>query len=119
MEAEGAALLSEHRQKDVLPDGQGVEKLVDLIAFAHAHLADLRYADAGDIAATQENLAAGGFDFTGQHLEECGLAGAVRTDKAAQLAFLNRDGHTLHRLEPAIVFGSSEERRVGNECVIR
>src|SRR5690606_22785544 len=89
VELEGTPLLSKDGHQDVLTYGELVEQRVDLIALAHAALAHLGDADAGDVLVAQVYAAMRGLDFTRQHAEERGFSSPVRPDEAAQFAFVD------------------------------
>src|SRR3546814_16369282 len=56
IDAELAAAARQHWNHCVLPDRKPFEQLIDLIAFAHAQLADRRDADTGDFLTTEKHL---------------------------------------------------------------
>src|SRR5690606_41103796 len=105
--------------QDVLTDGELIEQRVHLIALAHAHLAYLSDAIAGDVLVAQIDTAMRGLDLAGQHAEEGGLACAVGPDEAAQLAFFDGDGHPLDRLQAAIVLGEDRKSTRLNSCHVK
>ena len=52
-------------------------------------MADASHVEARDVAALEHDATRGGRKLAGQHLEERGLAGAIRADNAAQFAMLD------------------------------
>ena len=50
----------------------------------------------GNVLAAEQDVAMGRLQLPGQHLEEGALAGAVRADQAAQLAFGQREVDVAH-----------------------
>ncbi len=70
IELERAALVPQHRHQDVLIHGKLVEQRVDLIALAHAHLADACHAKTGDVLVAQVYAAMCGLNLTRQHAEK-------------------------------------------------
>ena len=83
------------------------EQLVDLIALGQAELADIGDVHAGDVAALEHDLARGRRHLAGQHLEEGGFAGAVRTDHAAQLAMIDGEIDVAVGDQAAITLGQA------------
>jgi hypothetical protein len=88
IEPELAAQLRQRRDGQVLAHGQAVEQLVDLVALGQPELADVGHGLAGDVLPSNRS-ARGRRHLAGQHLEEGGLAGAVRADDAAQFAVID------------------------------
>ena len=107
IEPELAAQLGEHGDGEVLAHGQPGEQLVDLIALGQAELADLGDADAGDVLALEHDRAGGRRHLAGQHLEEGGLAGAVRADDAAQFAAIDGEVDVAVGDQAAVALGQS------------
>ena len=57
--------------------------------------------EAGDVDAAKAHMAVRRPELAGQHLEERALAGAVRSDEAAQLALGDREIDLTHGLDAA------------------
>src|SRR5262249_3205431 len=82
-----AATLAEGRgDAEVLEHRHAAERLRDLERARDAHDAPPRWRLAGDVAATEQDMAGIGFDRSGHDAEQGGLAGAVRSDDAERLA---------------------------------
>src|SRR5262249_47333140 len=56
---------------------------------------------AGDVLAVKQDAPGRRLELAGEQLEEGTLAGAVRTDEAAQLALRQAEVHAAHRLDAA------------------
>ncbi len=109
------AQFRERRDGQVFAHGKTVEQLIDLVAFGEAELADVGHRHAGDVATLEQDLPGGRRHFAGQHLEERGLAGAVRADDAAHLAVIDREVDVAVGGKTAIALGQAaacEDRTV-------
>ena len=107
VEPERPALLGERGDGDVLAHGQPREQLVDLVALGQAELAHFGDAEAGDVAALEHDAPFGRMHLAGQHLEEGGLAGAVRADDAAQFAAPDREIDIVVGDDAAVALGQA------------
>ncbi len=107
VEAEFAAQCGERGDGHVLAHRQAVEQLVDLVALGEAELAHVGHALAGDVLAAKADAPGAGRHFAGEHLEERGLARAVRADDAAHLARVHAEVHALVRHHAAVVLGEA------------
>src|ERR1700750_1623744 len=88
----GVALVVARRgDPEIVAHRKPVEDARDLRLDPDAEPRDLVCLERRDLRTAKENRAAGRFDLSGQQLEEGALAGAVRTDQAAQFAFGERE----------------------------
>src|SRR6185312_6028302 len=89
VEPELAPDLAECSNRQVLPDGEALEKLVDLVTLGEPDLTGIGDVQVRDVAAIEHDFSGSRNDLAGQHLEEGGLAGAVRSDDASNLTVVD------------------------------
>src|SRR3546814_1948614 len=107
IDAELAAAARQHWNHCVLPDRKPFEQLIDLIAFAHAQLADRRDADTGDFLTPEKHLPCGRGQRARKHGKEGGISGAVRTDDTAHIPFRQRTRHNADGSKTTVLLGDA------------
>src|SRR5207302_10658949 len=101
-----------HRQRHVVEHRKAAEEGVDLERPAEAPLHPLRLSHRGDILAPQHDRSGGGRQRPGEHVDEGGFPGAVRTDQGMARAALQteidvvRDGERAEALAQSARFQS-------------
>ena len=85
----------------VVQNAHLVEQTDVLEGTGDALLVDLGRLLAGDVLTVQDDVALGGTIHTGEHVEHRGLAGAVGTDEAVELAFFHLHVQLGHSLQTA------------------
>ena len=91
----------------VLTDRKAIEELIDLIALGEPKLADIGDAHPRDVSAFEDDPARRRRNLAGQHLEECGLACAVRPDDAAHFTVIDDEIDIAVGHQTAIALGEA------------
>ena len=86
-------------------DGLLGEQAGDLERSGHAHVGAAVHGQARDVFALEVHRAFGGLQLTGEHVEEGGFAGAVRTDQSQPFSGLDAEGHMSQGRQTSEVYG--------------
>ena len=86
---------------DVVQHGQLLEQADVLERTRHTQLADIVRLFADQVLIVQTDAAVGRAIYAGQHVEDRGLARAVRANQADQRAFFNFHGQVVHGAQAA------------------
>ena len=95
--------LALHGEPDVFKHAQIQKQIVALKRIAEAEPSPRVNGQPGDIPAIEIHAARGRREFTGNQLEECGLARAVGADDGPPLAGLDLQRHVHQRRQPTVV----------------
>ena len=95
----------EARHQHVLQHGHAAEQLRDLEGAADAQGGEFTWRVTIGARAAQKDVAAGGCQMAGEHVDRGGLAGTVRADQADEFALLHGKVQAAHRDDAAEALG--------------
>src|SRR5262249_21017585 len=98
-----AAEPRDHGCLERLHDGEVGEDMNELEAARHAEPGEGRRADAVNVLVLEPDAPRGRHDDPGQHVDERGLAGAIRSDDGHELTVADAEAHAVERAESAVV----------------
>jgi hypothetical protein len=98
-----------HADQDVVDDGLVLEDREVLEGAGDAEAREGVRRQSREILPVKKDLAAGWPEHRADQVEQRGLAGAVRSDQAADLARFDLEAHVLDRGQTAEAFGDADD----------